>query len=238
MRDAPPSIGSALHVFEAFRAAILPTNLSDAVQAQFAALARPRSAAAGGRILAEEIEDTLVFLAAGAAKLVAYASQGREQVVAFYFAGDLIPVPAPRAHSYILVALRECEALAFQTDEFLSFAGGDPALMRSMVRSTLASLHRSREKSIVLGRKTARERVASFLVSMAERMKTPDSDACALELPMSRRDIADSLGLTIETVSRQLSDLREEALIETCGRSGVRLLGLAALRHRAGHIAN
>lgn len=212
-------------------------GLPSAALAQFALLARPRSVAVGGTVLPDESEDRFVFLAKGATKLVAYAALGREQIVAFHFANEIISIPARRAHAYTLVALRDCEALAFAADDFLDLAAKYSALMRTMVSSTLGSLHRSREKSIALGRKTARERVAGFLVGMGERIGSPEGNRCILQLPMSRRDIADSLGLTIETISRQLGDLRDEGLVETSGRSTVRLLDLASLARSAGHLA-
>lgn len=238
MRARLPTSASMVHsAFERLASAILPHDLPHAARAQFDALARPRGVSAGGMVLAGEQEDQFVFLAAGAAKLVAYATLGREQIAAFHFAGEVISVPAPRAHAYKLVALRDCEALAFSVKEFLALARGHPALIDTMLRFSLGSLHRSREKSITLGRKTARERVASFLVAMAQRIGTPEANRCVLQLPMSRRDIADSLGLTIETISRQLGDLREEGLVETSGRSTVRLLDLATLARSAGHLA-
>lgn len=216
---------------------MLPCVAAGEVSAQLEALGRLRIVASGGSIVAEESEDTLVFLASGAAKLVAFASQGREQVVAFHFAGDLISVPAPRAHAYALLALRASESMVFPAGELLSVAQEHPAMIGRIVCSAYTSLRRSREKSIVIGRKTARERVASFLVSMAERIGLPEGNRCVLHLPMSRRDIADGLGLTIETISRQLGDLRDDGLIETSGRSTVRLLDLAALAACAGHLA-
>ncbi len=215
---------------------MLPSVAADEVLAQFEALGRLRIVASGGSIVAEESEDTLVYLASGAAKLVAFASQDREQVVAFHFAGDLISVPAPRAHAYALLALRASEAIVFPAGELLSVAHEHPAMMGRIVCSAYTSLRRSREKSIVIGRKTARERVACFLISMADRIGLPEGNRCVLHLPMSRRDIADSLGLTIETISRQLGDLRGDGLIETAGRSTIRLLDLAALAACAGHL--
>lgn len=80
-----------------------------------------------------------------------------------------------------------------------------------------------------MGHKSAAARIADFLVSMAERLAGCTSGACAFVLPMSRRDIGDSLGLTIETVSRQITELREAGLVATEGRSMVRLTDVAAL---------
>jgi CRP/FNR family transcriptional regulator, anaerobic regulatory protein len=85
-----------------------------------------------------------------------------------------------------------------------------------------------------MGHKSAAARIADFLVSMAERLGGCTQGPCAFALPMSRRDIGDSLGLTIETVSRQLTELREAGLVETEGRSKVALTDIAALARIAG----
>ena len=88
---------------------------------------------------------------------------------------------------------------------------------------------------IALGSKTAAERLAVFLLNMAERIGTERDGLCAFDLPMSRRDISESLGLTIETVSRQLTKLRDDGVIETIGRSKVILRRPELLRERAGY---
>jgi CRP/FNR family transcriptional regulator, anaerobic regulatory protein len=99
---------------------------------------------------------------------------------------------------------------------------------------SLQALHRSRTRMMQMGHKSAAARIADFLVSMAERLSGTAQGPCAFALPMSRRDIGDSLGLTIETVSRQLTELREAGLVETEGRSKVALTDVAALARIAG----
>jgi len=91
----------------------------------------------------------------------------------------------------------------------------------------------SRDMSVLLGRKTAQERVATFLTSMAERIGKQNDDGVSLSLPISRREIADSLGLTIETVSRQFTELRELGIIDTNGRSDVTILDRLRIREVA-----
>ena len=223
-------------LFERFSSAILPLGSSDATHLRFQSVARFASARAGDAPFTVTDQDQIVFVANGSTKLVAICSQGREQVVAFHFAGDLVSVPARKAHAYTLCALEDCELIFFPSDEFFKLARHEAGMIDEALERTMLALSRSREKAISLGRKSAQERLASFLITMAERIGKNEPDACVMELPMSRRDIADSLGLTIETVSRQLSELREAGLIETSGRSRMSLLDLDRLNARAGHL--
>ena len=222
--------------FARFAAAILPAGVAPDVRARFQSLARHVVADAGGAPLEDQEQDQIVFVASGATKLVARASLGREQIVAFHFAGDLVSLPARARHSYSLVALQRSEFLSFCATDFLASAQDTSGMTNEILRRSLVSLSRCREKSITLGRKTAQERLASFLATMADRIGVPQDSGCVLDLPMSRRDIADSLGLTIETVSRQFTILRDLTLVETSGRSTVTLTDIPALEDRAGHL--
>lgn len=223
-------------LFEGFTVAVLPHGVSEATQMRFQAVARYASARAGDTPFTDNDRDQIVYVAAGSTKLVAHASHGREQVVAFHFAGDLVSVPARAAHAYTLCALADCQLVYFRADEFLRVARLEARLVEEVLGRSMRALSRCREKAISLGRKSAQERLAGFLVTMAERIGSAQEGSWILDLPMSRRDIADSLGLTIETISRQLGELREAGLIETEGRSRVKLLDLPALSGRAGHI--
>lgn len=180
--------------------------------------------------------EQFVFVVAGATKLVAHASESRDQIVAFHFIGDILSVPARNHHSYSVCALRDARLLTFPAREFLELVQSNPAVLGRLLESSRTSLTRCREKAITLGRKTAAERIAGFLLSMAERIGQKAVGGVHLDLPMSRRDIADSLGLTIETVSRQLTHLRARGLIETSGRSGVLLRDERALEGCAGYL--
>ena len=224
-------------LFDRFSAAILPLGSSDSTHLRFQSVARYASARAGDAPFTGNGKDQIIFVAAGSTKLVAHASHGREQVVAFHFAGDLVLVPARAAHSYSLCGLEDCELIYFPADEFFKLARHEAGMTEEVLKRSMRALARCREKTIILGRKTAQERLASFLVNMAERIGTARGEGSELDLPMSRRDIADSLGLTIETVSRQLSELRDAGLVETSGRSKIHLYDLASLSRRAGHLA-
>ena len=223
-------------LFERFSTKVLPLNVSDATHLKFQSVARYASAREGDAPFKGNGSDQIIFVARGSTKLVAQASQGREQIVAFNFEGDMVSVPARAAHVYSLIALEDCELIYFPADQFFQLAQEEALMISDMLDRALKALARCREKTISLGRKTAGERIASFFITMEERIGCKTSDGIALDLPMSRRDIADSLGLTIETVSRQLTDLRSSNVIETPGRSQVLLRDMPALKARAGHV--
>lgn len=200
------------------------------------ALAFPLCLAAGRVATLDQTEPSLVYIARGAAKLVAHAAAEREQVAAFNFAGDLVMVPGRGPHTYVLHALIASELVALPYKRLRDAARSDPAVLSALLDNCDAALGRCREKALMIGRKTASERMAGFLVMMAARIGVPHGDKVLLDLPMSRRDIGDSLGLTIETVSRQFSLLRESRQIATEGRSKVVLLEFHGLQERAGHL--
>ncbi len=203
---------------------------------RFDALARVCEVTAGQAADFGEGAGQIVHVLDGAAKLVAHASHDRAQIVSFHFPGDVVAVPARGAHAYSLVALEPLKALALSESEFLKLARCDPGLMEELLGRLLVSLGRCREKSVALGRKNAAERIAGFLSSMAERIGRREGGGCMIDLPMSRRDIADSLGLTVETVSRQFGELKAAELIETVGRSGVRIADTSALLACSGRL--
>ncbi|XUU60536.1 helix-turn-helix domain-containing protein [Erythrobacter sp. HA6-11] len=179
-------------------------------------------------------QDRIVYIARGATKLVARASHEREQIVAFQFAGDLVSTPRAEMHQYAVSALTDTALLVFPAGQFLDCISREHDASRVVIERLRGALHRCRDKTVALGQKNALERVSSFLLAMAERVGGAELNSCTLELPMSRREIGDSLGLTIETVSRQFSVLRDAGLIATRGRSQVSLLDLTKLASLSG----
>jgi CRP/FNR family transcriptional regulator len=235
----PPAQGPAL-ALAAFRAA-LPEGTGDAPTAdRLCAMGTPAFLPRGQQLPPDPDEDRLVWIGAGAAKLISPHASGAAggQVLAFHFAGELVSVLRQSARGlggdFRLVALSDCELVIFPADRFLDAAQSDPAVLRSVLTRSLQALHRSRTRMMQMGHKSAAARIADFLVSMAERLADCTRGACAFALPMSRRDIGDSLGLTIETVSRQLTELREAGLVTTEGRSKVAISDVAALARIAG----
>ncbi|MBX7458234.1 helix-turn-helix domain-containing protein [Qipengyuania sp. 1NDH17] len=222
--------------FQRFADQFLPPNLSDAMHLRFQAAARSSQLGRENSLEFGDGGQHIVFVVRGATKLVAHASESRDQIVAFHFAGEVFTVPEPGNHSYSVSALKDCDILSFRWTDFSTLASSEPAVLRRLLETTMQSLRRCRENAIGLGRKTAGERIAVFLLGMAERIGSEQDGRIFLDLPMSRRDIAESLGLTIETVSRQLTKLKEEGVIQTAGRSGVILGARGHLRDRAGFL--
>ncbi|MBA4765547.1 MAG: helix-turn-helix domain-containing protein [Erythrobacter sp.] len=172
----------------------------------------------------------IVFVASGAVKLTAQVGLDREQIIAFGFRDEMIVLSENSRVPYELQALTACKIVGCPLAELAKTLTKDEYSAERLVAQLLTSLEGSRERLVLLGRMTAQERVASFLLDLTERIAAIRNGVAVLDLPMSRRDIADSLGLTIETVSRQLSLLREHGIVQTNGRSELVILDLDQLR--------
>lgn len=221
--------------FEKFRRAVLTRHISPEIDARLSEIGIFQEVSRSDQVALEGRCDQLVFLAEGSTKLVSNDFDGAEQVLAFHFPGDMIYVPRRKRGDFNLFALVDCRVISFSANEFLDVAEKEPAVLRTILTRTFLALHRSRNKAIRLSRKSAQERIADFLLAMADRIGQVERNHVRLTLPMSRRDIGNSLGLTIETVSRQFTELRDLDLISTSGRSIVRLYNLDKLAARAGH---
>jgi CRP/FNR family transcriptional regulator len=123
----------------------------------------------------------------------------------------------------------------FERADFDHFAREHPRLEHKLLERTLGELDRTRRWMLLLGRMNAEQKVASFLLEMADRLGNGVAGAqTSLILPVSRQQIADVLGLTIETVSRQLTRLRSAGAIELPSRREIILRDRADLEQRAG----
>ena len=134
--------------------------------------------------------------------------EGRRQVGDFYYAGDIFGLEPGPDHRFGAEALDDCEILVVRRSVVRAFAG-DAELDRAILEATRLEMERLQDHVVMLGRKSARERVAAFLMSIAQRHDDDQAD-----LAMGRQDMADYLGLTIETVSRMLTQLQGDAIVE------------------------
>lgn len=164
----------------------------------------------GSEIFAEGDPAEYVYnVITGAVRSCKLMSDGRRQVGAFYLPGDILGLEATDRHSFSAEAIGDAQVLVLKRSTLMAEAVGNAELIRQLWQRTVADLQRAQSHMLLLGRKTAQERIAAFLLDMAQRLEAAGS----VELPMSRQDIADYLGLTIETVSRTMTQLEREGVI-------------------------
>ncbi len=163
----------------------------------------------------------------GVVRTYKFLRDGRRQIDSFHGPGDLFGLEAGPKHSLSAAAASDCTVLSYQRHNLEKLASSNTQLSLRLFASTLRSLAQAQEHSLSLGRRSAVEKTALFLVEYAEY--SPGGDD--IILAMTRRDIADYLGLTIETVSRTFSQLEHRELIEITGTRQVRLTNRAELRN-------
>jgi CRP/FNR family nitrogen fixation transcriptional regulator len=166
----------------------------------------PRNAEIYGE---SEPADYLYKVVSGTVRTYKVLTDGRRQIGGFYVPGDIFGLETGEEHTFAAEAITECKVLVIKRSALMALAGRDHEVARALWTITGGELRRVQDH-IMLLIKSAQERVASFLLEMAGRISAGN----AVELPMSRQDIADYLGLTIETVSRTLTILENAATIE------------------------
>jgi CRP/FNR family nitrogen fixation transcriptional regulator len=152
-------------------------------------------------------------------------NDGRRQISAFHLPGDFFGLDCDEDYRFTAEAVTDATLIFVKRSVLTALAQRDGDVANDLWRMARAELHRAHDHMLLLGRKSAQERIAAFLLEMAERAHESDT----IELPMSRLDIADYLGLTIETVSRTLTHLENAATIELPSTRRVHLCNKAAL---------
>ncbi len=175
----------------------------------------------------DEDADLIYRVVSGAVRTSRLMSDGRRQVGDFYYAGEMFGVEGAERHRFSAEALSDCVILVLKASA-LRAAVGDAAFEHLVRTATRRELDRAQDHLLLLGRKTACERVASFLMGLANHGRSD-----AINLPMGRQDIADYLGLTIETVSRMLTQLQITLVVEFCGARQFRVCNPGALARLA-----
>jgi len=172
----------------------------------------------------DEPADYLYKVVGGAVRTCRVLADGRRQISSFYLPGDVFGLELSEQHTFSAEAVTNSKILVVKRSALVALAGRDGAIANQLWTMTSREL-RVVQNHILLLIKTAKERVAAFLLEMAERV----SCSGRVELPMSRQDIADYLGLTIETVSRTLTEFARVAAIELPTTRCVVLRNRAAL---------
>lgn len=205
----------------------------------FRSIASRRVFAPGQQIhLADEKPDFFGAVVSGVVKMTKILFDGRQQVVGLLLPGDSVGRAFGRKTPYFAEAATQVELCCFPYAGFERMLEEFPGLKQRLLEQTLDELDSALDWMVLLGRKTAEERVASLLVMLATRSTVRKDGAPArsqtLELHLKRGEIADFLGLTYETVSRQLSLLKKRGLIQLAGRRRVTVPDVAALAMVAG----
>lgn len=149
----------------------------------------------------------------GVVKLTKMMPDGRQQIVGLQFAPDFIGRPFSSESALSAEAATDTEICALPKAAIDRLVSNSPDFERRLYNQALVELDEARDWMLTLGRKTAREKVASFLYLIATHIDPDTSEVQHFELPLTRQDIGDFLGLTIETVSRQMTKLRQEKVI-------------------------
>ncbi|XWN33159.1 MAG: Crp/Fnr family transcriptional regulator [Devosia sp.] len=195
-----------------------------------------------GEVFLVEGEDAVSFanITSGVAKLVRSLEDGREQIVGLLFPSDFMgrvfqkgsaAAPMP----YTVQAASELSLCAFPSGPFEAILSEHPKLEHKLLERTLSELDAARDWMLLLGRKTAPERVATFLHHIATRCAEAGGDPTeGFDLPLTRADMADFIGLTIETVSRQITKLRKDGVIVLAGSRRIATVDMERLAARAG----
>jgi CRP/FNR family nitrogen fixation transcriptional regulator len=161
----------------------------------------------------KEPADYVYQVKAGAVRSYKLLSDGRRQIGAFHLAGDIFGLENGGEHRFTAEAIVDTVVRLIKRLSLEMVAESDAMVARNLLSMTTTNLQHAEDHMLLLGRKTSLERVAAFLIEMDKRLTA----AGIMALPMSRRDIADYLGLTLETVSRALSRLHQLGTLDFIG---------------------
>ena len=198
-----------------------------------------RSFEAGQTIVwSDDKMDFVGSVVTGIATLTQAMEDGRTQMVGLLLPSDFVGRPGRDGSPYDVVATSDVVMCCFRKRPFEQMMQETPHIAQRLLEMTLDELDAAREWMLVLGRKTAREKIASLLSIIARRdpqqMNPPRPGAVVFDLPLTREAMADYLGLTLETVSRQISALRRDGVIALEGKRHVTVPDMRRLLDEAG----
>ncbi|MEM9437660.1 MAG: Crp/Fnr family transcriptional regulator [Pseudomonadota bacterium] len=203
--------------------------------AELNAISRRKRIAAGQTLVMEgDAVRDYANVISGIAKLIRGSEDGRTQIVGLLFPSDFLGnTGSELTERHSIEAASDLEVCLFPRERFNEILTRHPTLEHSLLERTMTELEVARDWMVLLGRKTAEERVASFLLHAARRMRNHGCKPSeGFDLPISRTDIADYIGLTIETVSRHITKLRKEGVIEMSGTRHLQFVDIDELERR------
>jgi CRP-like cAMP-binding protein len=167
----------------------------------------------------------------GTVRVCKHMADGRRQIAQFAFPGDFLSFMETGEHSFTAEAVTDVVLCCYPQRQLDKLSLERPSIHDRFLTLMCQRLHELQNHLMVLGRQTAKERVASFLLMLFDRVGFEEDDF--MDVPMSRQDIADYLGLTIETVCRTLSELKREGTVDIPDQRQLRLLEIDVLQSLA-----
>ena len=198
-----------------------------------------RSFTAGQTIMwAGDRMDFVASVVSGVASLTQTMEDGRTQMVGLLLPSDFVGRPGRDTATYTVSATSDLVMCCFRRKPFEQMINSTPHIAHRLLEMTLDELDAAREWMLVLGRKTAREKIASLLAIIARRdailSKNAKVGSLVFDLPLTREAMSDYLGLTLETVSRQMSALKRDGIIVLEGKRRVIVPDMELLMEEAG----
>jgi CRP/FNR family transcriptional regulator len=173
-------------------------------------------------------------ITSGMVRLYKDSEDGRRQIVGFALPGDFIGLTMPEFHEFSCDALMDTDVCEFSRKGFIDLMASQPGLLGRLHSAVSHELTLAREHMVILGRRSAEEKICTFLLVLRRRFSRVDALTVRVPLPMNRQDISDYLGITLETVSRMLTKL-ERAEVIVIIPDGVRILDLIKLKALSGN---
>jgi len=202
---------------------------------ELARIGRRRVVKKGETIFAAgEDNGACATLISGALKIASFGEDGTERILSLIHPAGFVGEMFAAVANHDVVALADSELCQFSRGQYEAAVDRFPALAKALLRRTAEDLFEARSLIELQARRTSKGRVAAFLLAMAEAAShSPCHAADSFDLPLTRGEIAGLLGLTIETVSRQLTVLERGGIITRDGARGIRVADAARLRHLA-----
>lgn len=182
-------------------------------------------------VFESDVAASVYSLTSGLLRLSKLLPDGRRQIAGFLFPGDFLGITMEEEHAFTAEAVAPSTMCRFPRARFDEFVAAHPRLERRLYAVAAHELAAARQQLVLLGRKTATERVASFLLMLAGRCSKWQQEE--ITLPMSRADIGDYLGLRIETVSREITGLKTSRIIRLTGRQSLQIVDRERLEELA-----
>jgi CRP/FNR family transcriptional regulator len=212
------------------------SSLTEQQRSELAAIGHHRTLRRGEILFhAGDDDRACATLISGALKISSSDSEGVERILSLVHPAGFVGEMFAGTPQHDVVALTDSEVCVFPANRYEQALERFPALGRALLRRSADDLYASRSLIDLMGRRTALQKVAGFLKGMADAASTsPCHSADHFDLPLSRGDLAGMLGLTIETVSRQLTRLEQDGAIKREGKRGIRIANAALIDKLAG----